>query len=29
MCLGAEDDNCHLGENQLIMHVTDLGRDRR
>ena len=29
MCLGAEDDNCHLGENQLMMHVTDMGRDRR
>jgi len=29
LCLGMEDDNCHLGENQLVMHVTDLGRDRR
>lgn len=29
LCLGTEDDNCHLGENQLVMHVTDLGRDRR
>lgn len=29
LCLGAEDDNCHLGENQLVMHVLDMGRDRR
>ncbi len=29
LCLGTEDDNCHLGENQLVMHVTDMGRDRR
>ncbi len=29
MCLGKEDENCHLGENQLMMHVTDLGRDRK
>lgn len=29
MCLGSEDENCHLGENQIMMHVTDLGRDRR